>query len=182
MGKMCIIRHFTKKCITATKHSWKKFEAIDKRSTVDTIYFSDLFLFFPPYCMNWPEMLHPPFLFLWKAREKGSFFITTLSFCNQSHKIHSIPHFLTGSFAALGITCGPFSWGSFAVLYNIQFCFWSVKTTLIRSYYATCILVSTGLWQCCVLFSLEILLQACKKHQPRPVHRQKKHIQTRFSL
>ena len=46
VGKMCIIRHFTKKCLTATKHSWKKFELIDKRSTVDTISFSDSFLFF----------------------------------------------------------------------------------------------------------------------------------------
>ena len=46
VGKMCIIRHFTKKCITATKHSWKKFEEIDKRSTLDTISFSDLYLFF----------------------------------------------------------------------------------------------------------------------------------------
>ena len=50
------------------------------------------------------------------------------SFCNQSHKIHSIPQVFTGSFAVnfgdhlrskiicgLGIICG---WGSFAVLYK----------------------------------------------------------------
>ena len=111
VGKMCIIRHFTKKCLTATKHSWKKFELIDKRSTVDTISFSDSFLFFSPYCMNWPEMLRPPSLFLWKAREKGSF-LSSVFFCNQSHKIHSILQFFMGSFAVDLEAFGPF-WGSF---------------------------------------------------------------------
>ena len=39
------------------------------------------------------------------------------SFCNQSHKIHSIPQVFTGSFGdhlRLKIICGPF-WGSFEV-------------------------------------------------------------------
>ena len=43
------------------------------------------------------------------------------SFCNQSHKIHSIPQVFTESFAVdfgdhlqSKIICGPF-WGSFAV-------------------------------------------------------------------
>ena len=46
---------------------------------------------------------------------------TVVFFCNQSHKIHSIPQVFTGSFAVdfgdhlrLRIICGPF-WGSFAV-------------------------------------------------------------------
>ena len=46
---------------------------------------------------------------------------TVVFFCNQSHKIHSIPQVFAGSFAVdfgdhlrLRIICGPF-WGSFAV-------------------------------------------------------------------
>ena len=68
--------------------------------------------FFSPYCMNWPEMLRPPSLFLWKAREKGSF-LSSVFFCNQTHKIHSILQFFTGSFAVDLGAFGPF-WGSFA--------------------------------------------------------------------
>ena len=67
--------------------------------------------FFSPYCMNWPEMLRPPSLFIWKAREKGSF-LSSVFFCNQSHKIHSILQFFMGSFAVDLEAFGPF-WGSF---------------------------------------------------------------------
>ena len=57
-------------------------------------------------------MLRPSSLFLWKAREKGSF-LSSVFFCNQTHKIHSILQFLTGSFAVDLGAFGPF-WGSFA--------------------------------------------------------------------
>ena len=112
VGKMCIIRHFTKKCLTATKHSWKKFELIDKRSTVDTISFSDSFLFFR--LIVWIDLRCCVLLpFFFGRREKKVLFYHQSFFVISP--IKSIPFFnfsrdhlrsILGIICDLGTICG----------------------------------------------------------------------------
>ena len=126
VGKMCIIRHFTKKCLTATKHSWKKFELIDKRSTVDTISFSDSFLFFR--LIVWIDLRCCVLLpFFFGRREKKVLFYHQSFFVISP--IKSIPFHSSifhgiicgrpwGFRSVLGIICVRriiCGWGSFAV-------------------------------------------------------------------